>query len=168
MRKVKAPKYLELDPRLVYLGDCVQIRRPEACKFHFNSWKFREGSHGLFSTADKKKIFVVPLNSFKNSVLPKSARAIKKHKKLYEKWSGFKSDYAIEFSIEDRFTRMDFRGLISVIQYVSDKWTGKRQLYQHDFEHATPFFFAGGTHPAAFGAISSSGADLVSQHGIIG
>ena len=163
----QVPPVLHVDPTLVYLGDCVQLRRCAGAGSKSHTWNFREGRAGLFATADSKKIFILPMRGVQKSFIDPGG-PLKKHEKLFAKWSRFQADRVFEFTISDRLSRLAQRGFACVIQYVSDKWTGRKCLYQHDFEKPTPLYFAGKTHPHVFGLVSATGSDLVSSAGLIG
>lgn len=170
MRSHVAPFVLLADNRhLIMLGLAARLHRKAGGGLGDRVYKFDRGSSGLFVTPDKRILFVLPIEHIDEISGGRRISGFKKHKKVFRDWSAFNVNNAYRIKIDDRLGRLSQSGSCGSIQYVSDKWTGEDQLYQHDFEEPALLYSAGPKKaPAAFAVKSRKNKALISTAGIIG
>lgn len=73
--------------------------------------------------------FVWPTKA-KRVPMPPGAR---REKKIFETWSKHKASVALNFSTGEAAWPYEPLGVVRVVRYRSDKWTGEPTLYEHEF-----------------------------------
>ena len=87
-----------------------------------------------------------------------------KETRLFKRWSGFEAQEAFEIDIPtDRLFRV---GIAIQIDYASDKWTGRKAHYRHDFDKKTHVYIDKERKPKVWG-LKSSGRRIVTARGIV-
>lgn len=147
--------------RLVLLGRVIVI---EWTAKDGDAWKadFDRDNLALLTNATGTALFMVPWKKSKSVNMPKW----KKEKKQFETWSELEADSGFQATIP-RDT-LFVCGTITSIIYESDKWTGRKELYEHAYEKPVKFYEDRKKNPVAFGALHERGKKLVSSRGLIG
>jgi len=128
------------------------------------SWAHDEA--GLFTNGAQTNLFILPLKTRKRVPVPAGGKA---QKKAFESFSSWESNEAIELSIPDNRTRLGVFGWAIEIRYYSDKWTGKRQLYSHDYRTKVGVYSDRKTAKGSrvWGLRAKAGGRLISERGLI-
>jgi len=128
------------------------------------SWGHDEA--GLFVNGAQTNLFILPLKSRRKIAPPRGGKA---QKKAFESFSGWESNDAIELSIPDNRTKLAVFGWAVEIRYRSDKWTGKKVLYSHEYRSPVGVYSDRPTARGSrvWGLRAKSGARLVSERGLI-
>jgi len=147
--------------RLVLLGRVIVIAWEDTTG---EDWRidFNKDNLALCSNATGTALFFVPWKKAKKTKTPKW----EKEKKTFENWSGLEADSGFQVTIP-RDT-LFVCGVITSIIYESDKWTGKKTLYEHTYQRPVKFYQDRQKSPAAWGALQERGKKLVSPRGLIG
>jgi hypothetical protein len=72
--------------------------------------------------------FVWPTKT-KRAALPRGARG---EKRIFETWSKHRASVSLKLSTAEKFPATPI-GVLRVVRYRSDKWTGEPTLYEHEF-----------------------------------
>jgi len=128
------------------------------------SWGHDES--GLFCNGAQTNLFILPLRTRKKIEPPRGAAA---QKKAFESFTAWESNDAIELSIPDNRTRLAVFGWAIEIRYQSDKWTGRKQLYSHEYRSPVGVYSDRPTARGSkvWGLRAKTGARLVSERGLI-
>lgn len=118
---------------------------------------------------NKRELFLLPWQSVKKAPM---SRYQKEAKRLYKSWSGYQIDQAFKLNIPKSKTNLIDLGLVTRIEYTSDKLerTGDRQgkfhLYEHGFLKPPSIFGNNDNAPTHW--VIRSNKTLVTSHGLIG
>jgi hypothetical protein len=127
---------------------------------------FDNEDFGLFATGSEKELFILPIVSARRVKVPRNRSQVKK---AFRTFTDFEVERALEFSIPNDRATLKPLGLVTAIEYKSDKWTGRPVLYVHDYE--TPVtLYADRNDPErakVFGLKSTRGKKLLSKRGLI-
>jgi len=128
------------------------------------SWGHDEA--GLFCNGAQTNLFIIPLKTRKKIEVPKGAD---RQKGAFESFTSWEANDAIELSIPDSRTRLAVFGWAIEIRYHSDKWTGRKQLYSHEYRSAVGVYSDRPTAKGSrvWGLRAKNGARLVSERGLI-
>jgi len=111
-----------------------------------------------------KKLWAIQAKKGKAVVRPSNFPAMRAAVKTYEKWAQFKAQNADPFQVtEKNIYRI---GRLKSITYESDKWTGKKTLYKHDFKKMPIVKSDDGNNPTAFEI--TGGKIVIGKRGIMG
>jgi hypothetical protein len=129
-RKINPP--VSIPSTLVYLGRAVELSFEEG-----ETLKWRGNTHCVLSNVEGTKLFILPTSKKKAAIAGQTAR-IDKARALYSKFTDFESEEAnvVRLSAEPR----KLIGLADHIVYESDKWSGKKVEYIHEFDHRPKVF----------------------------
>jgi len=147
--------------RLVLLGRVIVIEWTDKADEHYRA-DFNRDHLALCTNATGTALFMVPWKKAKKISLPKW----KKEKKTFEAWSELEADTGFQATIP-RDT-LFICGLITTIIYESDKWTGRKELYEHHYKGKVKFYSDRQKNPVSWGVLHERGKKLVSSRGLIG
>lgn len=110
---------------LAELGDGLDIT------YVADGKSFKLNLHGLVvgGAPDKKTIWIVPKPVGRSR---KSLDSVKASAKLRKSWSALEPDEDVK-KIKARDGKPERLGLVKAIGYRSDKWSGHKASYQHDY-----------------------------------
>lgn len=96
---------------------------------------------------------------------PSGAAAIAQATRTFKKWHGFDPKRSLELS-DQKSPRVQVKlGDVHAIEYVSNKWTGRKERYRHVFKSPRPLLCTG---PDARGLFIHGGGYKVTERGIEG
>lgn len=147
--------------RLVLLGRVVVIEWTANNGDEYRA-DFNRDNVALCTNATGTALYMVPWKKAKAVELP----PWKKERKQFENWSALEADSGFRATIP-RDT-LYVCGMISSIIYESDKWTGKKVLYEHTYKGLVKFYQDRQKNPVSFGVLHERGKKLVSARGLIG
>lgn len=127
--------------------------------------EFKPGEYGLFSNAGKNALYLLPLADAREVKLPRK----KSLAQAFRTFTARPADCAISITVPNDRTELKKIGYVLAIEYVSDKWTGKKTLYVHDYTTRVRFYADRLRLETAknFGLLSQTGRTLVSPRGLI-
>ena len=124
--------------------------------------RFKQYTQALTCTGSGKEIYLLPCDNVESIEIPKG---LKKEENLYRRWSNFTIDSA--FSIDIPTVKLKKIGSIVEIDYVTDKWTGKKTHYRHLYED-TCYLYGDRTRiPRVWGIKSSRTKVIVNERGLL-
>ena len=129
-RKINPP--VSIPKILVYLGRAVELSFEEG-----ETLKWRGNTHCVLSNVEGTKLFILPTSKKKAALSGETAK-IDKARALYSKFTDFESEEANVVHLET-VPRKKI-GLADHIVYESDKWSGKKVEYIHEFDHRPQVF----------------------------
>lgn len=127
--------------------------------------RFAPGEQGVFINGDRNAVYLLPLRDVRSVDVPKGSAA---QKKAFQIFTAAPAESAIEIKVK-RATLFKI-GYAKEIEYESDKWTGKRQLYFHTYETKIPIYADSKKLGSAesFGLMAIDGRRLMTKRGLIG
>lgn len=128
------------------------------------SWGHDEA--GLFINGARTNLFIIPIKSRKKIEVPTGAAA---QKHAFEKFTQWESNDAFEISIPDNRTNLKTFGWAIEIRYRSDKWTGRKQLYSHEYKTPVGVYSDRPTARGSrvWGLRAKDGARLMTERGLV-
>jgi len=147
-------------PRLALLGTVEEI----VIQSHALRSTLRPRGALLLVSADARTIVIARPSSSAACKMPSGSTAARK---MFEKWSQFKSDRAVRLDLSDKPLTVDL-GSAQVIRYRSDKWTGKPTLYEHVFSKKTTAIADSYRAPHMIRIDGDPPRVLVTDRGIVG
>lgn len=126
-------KPLKIDPVLVCLGQALEVRIGDI----LYKWKVKE-KMGLYSSVDGKKLFILQMAPKKitpaefMAKIDSNQAKVDKAVALYERWHEYEP-VSGSILVPPRGFLFDV-GRATSILYNSDKWTGKKTRYVHEFK----------------------------------
>lgn len=127
---------------------------------------WRKNEAGVFVNGSLKVLFVLPLSNKRRVEVPRGAFAQKNAFELFTDWQ---TDTAFELSLPDNRSKLGVFGYAVDIRYESDKWTGRKTLYVHDFKTAVSVY-SDRENPKqirAWGMRADNKRRIISERGII-
>jgi hypothetical protein len=83
----------------------------------------------MLATGDGSALWFIWPTKTKRTATPPGASAAKR---IYRKWSAFEPRVSLKFSTAEKYPATPI-GIVRIVRYRSDKWTGKPELYEHRF-----------------------------------
>jgi hypothetical protein len=120
----------------------------------------------LLASGDGRTIVLARPSNAKRAPLPRG-KASAAARKMFEKWSSFKTLTAVKIEVSDRPLSVDL-GAPQVIRYRSSKWTGKPTLYEHVFTGKTTAIADAASVPELIRIDGDPPRVIVTDRGIIG
>jgi hypothetical protein len=147
-------------PKLALLGTVEEI----VIQSHARRSTLRPRGALLLVSADARTIVIARPSSSAACKVPSDSTAARK---MFERWSQFKSDRAVRLDLSDKPLTVDL-GSAQVIRYRSDKWSGKPTLYEHVFSGKTTAIADSYRAPRMIRIDGDPPRVLVTDRGIVG
>lgn len=127
--------------------------------------RFAKNEQGLFINGDRNAVYLLPLRNVRSVPVPNGSAA---QKKAFQLFTAAPAHEAIEINVK-RSTLYKI-GYATEIEYESDKWTGRRQIYFHTYTGKIPIYADSKRLEKAdsFGLMAINGRRLMNGRGLIG
>lgn len=147
-------------PKLALLGEAIEVETSANGKRQI----IRPAGAVLLVSADAKTIVIARPKSTTPTNAPAGSAGARR---MFEKWSRFKSDRAVRLVIGDKPLSHKL-GNVEAIRYRSDKWTGRPTLYEHKFEKPATAIADSPRSPSVIRIDGEPRRVLVTERGIVG
>ena len=128
---------------IVNLGKALELRMVGGTIYRFPS----NAKWIVCSSLQANELFILKSTGMEK-VTPIRTKRIRDAEKLWSRWSGFKPDEAMTGTIPDK--KMLSVGKVDAICYESDKWSGKKAKYIHDFDVPPKAYADNKSNPSIF------------------
>jgi hypothetical protein len=150
---------------LAILGKAIElVWQIEGGELQAARWTRSSSTAYLCSNGDGTSIYLLTPSKTKRRDVPTGRGDLKT---LIHKWGGT-TEKAYEWTVSK--TTLYLCGEAKTIIYESDKWTGKKAKYEHEYSsrHPVKVYNERGAAPHLFGLQTVDGRKLVSPRGLIG
>ena len=149
---------------LALLANAISITWQDDSKALFQA-KFQPGEQGVCINGDRNAVYLLPLTRVKEVPVPAYNAD---EKKAFQIFTSAPATSAIEINIKKK--TLHKIGYAREIEYESDKWTGRKVLYFHEYKKKIPIYADSKklNKAVSFGLMAIDGSKLMTGRGLIG